>query len=362
MYLASMGIGRLGIVDSDVVDTGNLQRQVIHSSETVGDPKVESAAGFVRRLNPLVEVVEYKEEFTSSTAMRIMGAGWDVVLDGSDNFPTKYLINDACSLTNTPWVYSAILGFVGQVAAFNVEEGWPDYRDLMEVPPDPGAVPSCAEGGVLGVLPGIMGTLQAMEVVKTIMYLKSRDYGHEGVKSIGEPGGGRGIVTVYDAVKGEWTTVKVVRKEGREEIRELIDYKGFCGFGGGTAGGNDGGRTMDEAEVGGGGDAEVNSLGPEEVMQKMLDGWSPYVLDVRIPTEASIVTLPFVDALVPHREVKKSDVPVHGDVLIYCKGGVRSTKAIRSLVDMGIDGSRLFEMEGGIMGWREYIDSSMPEY
>ena len=220
LYLAAAGVGHVGIVDGDTVDESNLQRQIIHGTSTVGMSKCESALERIQDVNPNVNVRLYKEEFTSDTAMRILGDGfeknrpYDIVVDGSDNFPTKYLINDACDILNIPWVYSAILAFEGQLSFFNLDGNGPTYRDLLPTPPPPGDVPSCAEGGVLGVLPGTMGCLQATEVIKYILGKK------EGLAS--------GRVVVFDAMNMKFSDVGLKKQPNRQEITELIDYQGFC--------------------------------------------------------------------------------------------------------------------------------------
>jgi sulfur-carrier protein adenylyltransferase/sulfurtransferase len=274
------------------------------------------------------------------------------VIDGSDNFPTKYLINDACEIMALPWVYSAILAFEGQLSVFNLHGTGPTYRDLLPTPPPPGDVPSCAEGGVLGVLPGTMGCLQATEAIKYLL-------GHtQGLLS--------GRVLVFDA-------------KDRPPITTLIDYQGFCA-GPKTAApvakqdtnanthtntNTTTGRTMDEAETMSTTEATDNTfqnLQPKECMEKLLNGWSPWVLDVRLQTENDIVALPFTDRVAPHRTVKVTDIPTTGDVLVYCKAGVRGKKACHRLMEQGVPASRLYNLDGGIMKWRKEIDNTMPQY
>lgn len=224
LYLAAAGVGHVGIVDADTVDTSNLQRQIIHGTSTVGVSKCESSRRRIHDINPHVAVRLYEKEFTSETALEILKGGfengrpYDVVVDGSDNFPTKYLLNDACELYpemgGTPWVYSAILAFEGQMSVFNYQGG-PTYRDLLPTPPPPGDVPSCAEGGVLGVLPGTMGCLQATEVIKILLKRKPDE-----ITS--------GRVLVFDALKMKFSNIGLKRQIGRKEVKELIDYQGFC--------------------------------------------------------------------------------------------------------------------------------------
>ena len=349
--------------DADVVDESNLQRQIIHGTSTINVSKCQSASQRIHDINPNVKVRTYEEEFTSSTAMRILGDGfepgrkWDVVVDGSDNFPTKYLINDSCDIHDIPWVYSAILAFEGQMSVFNYKGG-PTYRDMMPVPPPPGDVPSCAEGGVLGVLPGTMGCLQATEVLKIIL-------GKDSGLLVGR-------ILIYDAIDMKFTEAGVQKLEDREEITELIDYQGFCA---GPSNTNSnptketsatddatGGRTMDEAESDSGSDTDFENIAPKDALEKLKGGWSPWVLDVRLQTENDIVALPFTDIVSAHRTVALHDIPTEGDVLVYCKAGVRGKKACKRLIELGVDSKRLYNLDGGIMRWRRDVDTSMPKY
>ena len=379
MYLAAAGVGHIGVVDADTVDESNLQRQIIHGTATVGMTKCSSARSRIADINPFVRVRTFEEEFTSATALRILEGGfdedrpWDVVVDGSDNFPTKYLINDACDIVGVPWVYSAILAFEGQLSVFNYQDG-PTYRDMMPTPPPPGDVPSCAEGGVLGVLPGTMGCLQATEVMKIIL---GKDIGLLS-----------GRILVYDALDMKFSEVGLKKLEDREEINGLIDYQGFCAghvakklvddnvpsggsndSDGSDSGGEDksanSGRTMDEAETTGSAEEtvpEFHSIDPTEALEKLSNGWSPWVLDVRLQTEHDIVALPFTDQVAPHRTVQPDQIPKTGEVLVYCKAGVRGKKACNRLIKLGIDSDRLYNLDGGIMRWQKEIDPSMPRY
>lgn len=263
-----------------------------------------------------------------------------------------------------PWVYSAILAFEGQLSVFNLNSTSPDYRDLLPVPPSPGDVPSCAEGGVLGLLPGTMGCLQATEVVKLILGRM------EGLAA--------GRVVIFDAMAMVFTETKLDRIQNRDPITELIDYKGFCG--GPKALSQpppvppatnsslipSSGRTMDEAEqtINDGDDKlSFHNISPVECLDKLTnEGWSPWVLDVRLQTENDIVRLPFTDRVVPHRQVRITDIPEDGDVLVYCKAGVRGKKACSCLVEYGVSPDRLWNLDGGIMGWQKTVDPSMPRY
>ena len=354
LYLAAAGVGTIGIVDADTVDESNLQRQIIHSVDDVGVPKCVSARNSINKLNPNCEVVLFEEEFTSETALRILGSRkWDVVVDGSDNFPTKYLINDACEIMDIPWVYSAILAFEGQLSVFNFKGG-PTYRDLLPQPPNPGSVPSCAEGGVLGVLPGTFGCMQATEVLKIILQK--------------EKGLLNGRVLIWDALAMKFSEISLKRDKTREHINELIDYQGFCAGPKATKSEQpkqvSKGRTMDEIEsqFQSVGSEQFQTISPDDCLRKLSTGWAPWVLDVRLQSENDIVALPFTDKVSPHRTVSTKDIPSTGDVLVYCKAGVRGKKAINRLLELGVDGNRLYNLDGGIMRWQKDIDNSMPRY
>jgi sulfur-carrier protein adenylyltransferase/sulfurtransferase len=267
--------------------------------------------------------------------------------------------SDVCALYGLPWIYSAISAFEGQISVFNFGQDGPDYRDLLPVPPSPGDVPSCAEGGVLGVLPGTMGCLQATEAIKLILGH------HEGLLS--------GRVLIFHALSMKFSEVGLQRSIDREPIQELCDYHGFCGgpkqiasISQEKVNGLDGGgrRTMDESEQSG----DVTTLPsfhtvePRACFESLVGGWTPWVLDVRLPTEHAIVHLPFTDGVVPHRNVRVTDIPANGDVLVYCKGGVRGSKACTTLIEAGVDPDRLYNLKGGIMKWQKDVDPAMPRY
>jgi sulfur-carrier protein adenylyltransferase/sulfurtransferase len=278
----------------------------------------------------------------------------------NDNLPTGE--SDVCAMHGIPWIYSAILAFEGQLSVFNLHQNAPDYRDLLPVPPLPGNVPSCAEGGVLGVLPGTMGCLQATEAIKLILGRT------EGLLS--------GRVLRFDAMSMTFSETKLSRSPHRSVITELIDYKGFCGgpktppppptpvAAASNASTEGGGRTMDEVEAGPSDDAgrTFHELTPSQCVEKLTDGWAPWVLDVRLQAEHDIVRLPFTDRVKPHRSVTVTDVPKTGDVLVYCKAGVRGKKACSTLIEMGVEPSRLYNLQGGILQWQQEIDPSMPRY
>lgn len=331
LYLAAAGVGRIGIVDFDVVDSSNLQRQVLHGTSWVGKPKVASAAARIADLNPNVKVEVYEEPLTSENALRIL-AGYDVIVDGTDNFPTRYLVNDACVILGKPNVYGSIFRFEGQASVFNLGDG-PNYRDLYPEPPPPGLVPSCAEGGVLGVLPGVIGTIQATETLKILA-------------GIGTTLSGR--LLLYDASNMTFRELKLRRDPNRKPITELIDYNQFCGLPG---------VTHEEPAP-----TEYQPLSVRELKSRWDGGWRPFVLDVRKPYEADIVSLPMVDRLEPHETVARiaDQLPRDREIVVACRSGVRSAKAAIALRELGFD--KLYNLEGGVLAWVAEIDPSLPTY
>lgn len=334
LYLAAAGVGRIGIVDFDVVDESNLQRQIIHGTSTVGKTKLESAEARIKDINPRCQVDLYPVALSSENALQIL-APYDVVVDGTDNFPTRYLVNDACVLLGKPNVYGSIFKFEGQASVFNYQGG-PNYRDLYPEPPPPGLVPSCAEGGVLGVLPGVIGCIQATETLKILL-------------GKGETLSGR--LMLYDALSMRFRELKVRKDPDSPKIEGLIDYLQFCG----VPHAGEGAQAAPQGEG-------FTRLTVAEVKAKLDAGWSPYILDVRKPFEAEIVQLKGSDRLIPHEEVGQhaGELPRDRDLLVYCKGGVRSAKAAAALVEAGF--SRVISMEGGITAWAREIDPTLPVY
>ena len=336
MYLAAAGVGRIGIVDFDVVDASNLQRQVLHGTSKVGVPKVQSAAERIADINPHVQVDIYEEALTSANALRIL-APYDVVVDGTDNFPTRYLVNDACVILGKPNVYGSIFKFEGQASVFNYQGG-PNYRDLYPEPPPPGLVPSCAEGGVLGILPGVIGCIQATETLKILL---------------GKGTTLSGRLMLYDALNMRFRELKLRRDPDAKAITELIDYEQFCGV-----------PANDHESTDSGNADAFHRVSVTEAKGRLDAGWTPYVLDVRRPAEAEIAKLGFADRLHPHAAVLEiaDELPRDADILVHCKMGGRSAKAIQALIEAGFDPQRLFNLEGGITGWAKEIDTSLPTY
>ena len=332
MYLAAAGVGRIGIVDFDVVDASNLHRQVIHGTASVGMAKVDSAKARIHDINPNVVVDVFEVPLTADNALEIMEP-YDVVVDGTDNFPTRYLVNDACVLLGKPNVYGSIFKFEGQATVFNYQGG-PNYRDLYPEPPPPGLVPSCAEGGVLGILPGIIGVIQATETVKILL---------------GQGTTLSGRLVLYDALNMKFRELKLRRDPQAKPITELIDYEWFCGL------------KTDATEE----ETPVESFERQSVTQikaRIDEGWAPYVLDVRRPHEAEIVALAFADRLQPHDQLASiaDELPRDRDILVHCKLGGRSARACATLAELGF--TRLVNMEGGITAWATEIDTSLPTY
>ena len=334
MYLAAAGIGTIGIVDFDVVDESNLQRQIIHGTSDLGRPKMESARDRIQDINPNVKVEAFEEALTSENALEIF-EDFDVIVDGTDNFPTRYLVNDASVLTGKPNVYGSIFRFEGQASVFWSEEG-PCYRCLYPEPPPPGLVPTCAEGGVLGILPGAIGTIQATETVKLIL-------------GIGEPLGGRLIL--YDALGMSFREMKL-RKDPNcpvcgenPTVTELIDYQEFCGIPQ---------AAEREAENG------VPEITVSELKGKLDGGESVNVLDVREPHEYEVANIGA--RLIPLAELPERLVELDRDetLAVHCKSGGRSARAVKLLREAGFQ--NVHNVKGGIDAWSEEIDPSVPKY
>jgi len=334
MYLAAAGVGTLGVVDFDVVDESNLQRQVIHGTSDVGRPKAESARDSIREINPLVRVVLHRGRLDSDNALEIF-AGYDLILDGTDNFATRYLVNDACVLLGKPYVWGSIYRFDGQASVFWAEHG-PCYRCLYPEPPPPGMVPSCAEGGVLGVLCGSIGSIQVTEAIKVLT-------------GVGDPLVGR--LMVYDALEMSYRTV-AVRKDpecalcGKNPtVTGLVDYEEFCG-------------TVSPAAAEAAGDSTITA----SELKAMFDRGEDFLLvDVREPAEYDIVRIPG-SVLIPKGELpaRLSSLPQNKPVVLHCKTGVRSAEALAVLKGAGFTSAR--HVQGGVTAWATQVDRSLPTY
>jgi sulfur-carrier protein adenylyltransferase/sulfurtransferase len=336
LYLAAAGVGTLGLVDFDNVDTSNLQRQIIHGTADVGRSKCQSAANRLRDINPEVKLELYETQFTSKNALEIVKP-YDIVVDGTDNFPTRYLVNDACVLLNKPNVYGSIFRFDGQATVFDPRIG-PSYRCLYPEPPPPGEVPSCAEGGVLGILPGVIGCIQATETIKLIL-------------GIGEPLIGR--LLHYDALNMTFRTFKIRRNPKwavgapHPTVTGLIDYEQFCGVRGGAS-------PAQPAFAG-------SDITAEQLKKRIDAGENLFVLDVRNPNEFAICRIPGTVPLpLPELPARVAEVPKDREVIVHCKSGMRSAKAIEFLKSQGY--TKLVNLTGGILAWAEKVDPGMPRY
>ena len=336
LYLAAAGIGRIGLVDYDVVDFSNLQRQVIHGTAGLGELKVESARSRMLDLNPDIQVEVYNEPFTSHNAMRI-AADYDIIIDGTDNFPTRYLTNDVCVLLGKPNVYGSIFRFDGQVSVFDARHG-PCYRCLFPEPPPPGLVPSCAEGGVLGVLPGTIGTLQATEALKLLL-------------GIGQPL--IGSLLLFNALDMSFEFVKLRKNPhckicGPEpEVTELIDYEAFCGVPG---------HDHDDGSAGVDWDITVADLAV-----RLKNGNHLSLIDVREPHELEISHLEGA-RLIPLGQLaaRLSELDSAEDMVLFCKSGTRSARALELLVSAGF--RKVRNLKGGINAWAREVDPNLPIY
>ncbi len=332
LYLTAAGVGTIGIVDFDVVDETNLQRQVLFSVEDVGKPKTSCAIQRLRGLNPNVNFIEHNIKLTSENALDIL-ADYDVIADGTDNFPTRYLVNDACVILQKTNVYASIFRFEGQVSVFNYTDKdgktGPNYRDLFPTPPPPGLVPSCAEGGVIGVLPGIIGSLQANEVIKVIT-------------GIGNPLNGR--LFLFDALTFETRTLKVHKDPSQPSIVKLIDYEVFCGIG------------QQQEEL-----PDVKEITVQE-LEKLKDSGKAYqLIDVREPYEYEIAHLN--GELIPLAQIedKVDQIDSNRKVVVHCRSGVRSAQAIETL-EKKFGFTNLYNLKGGILAYADEIDSSLAKY
>jgi adenylyltransferase/sulfurtransferase len=335
LYLAAAGVGTLGLVDFDVVDYTNLQRQILHYTGDVGRLKLDSAIDKLTAINPLVEIKRFDTYLNSRNAMDIF-SGFDIIADGTDNFATRYLVNDACVLSGKPNVYASIFRFEGQASIFAAESG-PCYRCLYPEPPPPGLVPSCAEGGVLGVLPGLLGVIQATEVIKLIL-------------GVGEPLIGR--LLLVDALAMRFRELRVRKNPecpvcgANPTVKELIDYNQFCGIRGQES----------EAST----STKVPEIQPEELKRRLDAQEDIFVLDVREPREYQICNIH--GHLIPLGDLPRRvhELDSSREIVVHCKSGARSAKAVDFLRQSGF--KRAKNLTGGILAWAERIDRSVPKY
>ena len=333
LYLAAAGVGTMGLVDFDVVDYTNLQRQIIHTTDDVGRPKLDSAAEKLNAINPFVNVRRFETKLSSANALDIFRE-FDIVADGTDNFPTRYLVNDACVLSGKPNVYASIFRFEGQASVFAAEQG-PCYRCLYPEPPPPGLVPSCAEGGVLGILPGLLGVIQATEVIKLIL-------------GSGDPLIGR--LLLVDALGMTFRELRLRKNTdcpvcgANPTIRELIDYNEFCGIRG------------EEAPV----TASVPEIQPIELKARLDAGDDIFILDVREPHEYQICNLG--GHLIPLGDLpaRMNELDSSREIVAHCRSGVRSAKAVTLLRQAGF--GKVKNLAGGILAWADKVDPTVPKY
>ena len=338
LYLAAAGVGVLGIVDFDFVEESNLQRQVIHGTRDVGRPKVASAQERIKSINPYCQVIPYNTMLTSENALEILKE-YDVVADGTDNYQTRYLVNDACVLLGIPNVYGSIFQFEGQASVFYAKQG-PCYRCLYPEPPPPGLVPSCAEGGVVGVLPGMVGTIQANEVIKLIV--------GSGTNSSNQSAGLVGRLLLFDAWKMRFRELRIDKDAAcpicgdNPTLHELIDYEQFCGL-----------KKKEEP---------VEIIEPEELKARLDAGDALQIIDIREPHERAIVKFPQAKPIPLGQMARRMDeFDPHVDAVFICKIGQRSVFAIRALREAGYTG-RLLNLRDGVNGWAQKVDSSFPIY
>ena len=319
MYLSAAGIGRIGVMDHDIVSPSNLQRQIIHSNESLGYSKVSSAASWIRNLNEDVDIIEIPEKLTQENSLRIF-KDFDVIIDGTDNFETRYLINDSSEITGKPWVFGSIHRFEGQVSTFNVEDG-PNYRDLFPESPPPELAPNCSEAGVLGVLPGIVGTLQATEAIKLIL-------------GIGDNLCGK-LLTI-DALTMKMKILSFSKNKNRIKATELEKKMGW----------------------------NFSEILPIEYFERRANGWDPYLLDVRKSHEEAISSISGTDLRIMHLEVpaRLEELPRNKEIVIYCRSGVRSALVARLLSESGWSADRVFNLTGGINRWAEEVDHTITKY
>ena len=334
LYLTAAGVGRIGIVDFDVVDFSNLQRQILHTTDDVGRPKLDSAADKLKALNPNVNVELHETRLTSENALQLFEK-YDIVVDGTDNFPTRYLVNDACVLTGKPNVYGSIFRFEGQASIFATSDG-PCYRCLYPEPPPPGLVPSCAEGGVLGILPGLIGLVQATEVIKLIL--------EKGTTLVGR-------LLLFDALGMKFRELKLKKDPQcpvcgeNATIKALIDYEEFCGIG----------SEVEESPTG------IDEVTAKELKEELDQGQDPYILDVRNPVEYEISRIEG-SHLIPLDQLlnRLNELDSARDIVAHCRTGARSAKAIEMLQEAGF--RKLRNLKGGVLAWADDVDPTMAKY
>lgn len=340
LYLAAAGVGEIGLIDDDLVDLSNLQRQIIHGESDVGSSKVESAKSQILSINSTIKVTTWNTRLSPDNAQEIL-QGWDVVVDGTDNIPTRYLVDDICRINHIPWIYGSIYRFEGQASVFNYRGG-PCYRDLFPEPPPSNVIPSCAEGGVFGVLPGVIGSIQATEAIKIIL-----DKGQTL----------SGKLLIYDAESMDFKSLTYSQSEDSnpdlEQVRKMFEDNGWC-----EKTPNSDGEIEEPASAG---NNMFHHLSVAQYQEKKANGWQPFLIDVRSDAEYQQQRVSFTDLQVPHEEIltKISDIPKNADIILLCRSGMRSQMAAMYLSQNGYDGQRLYNFDGGIMAWSNSLPSDI---
>ena len=339
-YLAAAGVGEIGIIDDDLVDLSNLQRQIIHAESDVSSSKVESAKAKILSLNSSIKVTTWNTRLSPDNAQEIL-RGWDVVVDGTDNIPTRYLVDDICKINQIPWIYGSIYRFEGQASVFNYRGG-PCYRDLFPEPPPSNAIPSCAEGGVFGVLPGVIGSIQATEAIKMIL---------EKGQSLS------GKLLIYDAESMDFKLL-TFSKNGKsnpdlEQVRKMFEDNGWC-----EKIPNNDGEIEEPASTG---NDMFNNLSVTQYQEKRSNGWQPFLIDVRSDAEYQQKRISFTDLQVPHEEIltRVNEIPIDRDIVLLCRSGMRSQIAAMYLAQDGYDSQKLYNLDGGIIAWSNLLPSDI---
>lgn len=337
MYLAAAGIGKIGIIDDDKVDMTNLQRQIIHSTSSIGELKTESAKRRIKQINPEIIVDIFDARLTIENAKEIID-GYDIIVDGTDNFATRYTISDCCEILGKPWVFGSIHRFEGQVSVFNLN-GSPNYRDLFPKAPPPELAPNCAEAGVLGVLPGIIGSFQANEVLKIVLEM-------DGILD--------SELLLIDTQTMNIRKLRYNSNKEREKVTELSEEAISCALG------LDEEKSLDASST----KQNMKEISPLEYVDKVKNGWKPFFLDVRREEEEKIVTLPNTNLRISHTEVpsRLQEIPDDQDIVIYCRSGARSAMVANFLKMSGDYSMEVYNLSGGIHLWSSTVDSSIPRY
>jgi adenylyltransferase/sulfurtransferase len=340
LYLAAAGVGEIGIIDDDLVDLSNLQRQIIHAESNIGTSKVESAKAQILSINSTIKVTTWNTRLSPDNAQEIL-TGWDIVIDGTDNIPTRYLVDDICKINQTPWIYGSIYRFEGQASVFNFEGG-PCYRDLFPEPPPSNAIPSCAEGGVFGVLPGVIGSIQATEAIKIII--------NKGQSLSGK-------LLIYDAESMTFKSLTYSKngnsKPNLDEVRKMFEDNGWC-----EKIPNSDGEIDEPASTG---NNMFNHLSVTEYQEKKANGWQPFLIDVRSDAEYQQKRVSFTDLQVPHEEIltRVNEIPKGRDIILLCRSGMRSQMAAMFLAQDGYDSQKLYNLDGGIIAWSNLLPADI---